>query len=477
MRKVLAQVLVITLLSTFITGIASADLLSPEEQAIYYMYVNDIQVGTIEYASKGLALYDRIIKELYESFEEDVTIEDDIYFIEELVHTQWFSLDSHLAEAIKDAINIQMEAYSISVNGKTICYVKTEKDVNEVLEAVKKPYIDMIIEKENTDIENVGFIENIKSELQLVSYTQIVDKEQAAEIIAFGTDSIEEYEVKQGDNLWDIAKANDISLDDIKTANPDVEGETIHPGQILTITAIRSFVNIQTKEREKITRSIPYDTETKEDSSMYKGETKVIQEGEEGEKSVELLIYRINGEVIESEEVNDTIIKEPINKIVAKGTKNRQARNSSRSTTTRPSDLSPISKNGVEMTPWFGDAERKFARGSTAKVTHVDTGLTFYVKRRGGTNHADSEPLTKQDTQTIKKIYGGSFSWNREAIIVESGGKKMVASMNGMPHGGSSISGNGFNGHFCIHFYKSKGHSSGRVDSQHQAMVRKAAGQ
>ncbi|MBQ9625209.1 MAG: peptidoglycan-binding protein [Clostridia bacterium] len=115
-------------------------------------------------------------------------------------------------------------------------------------------------------------------------------------------------------------------------------------------------------------------------------------------------------------------------------------------------------------------------RGDNFTIMDVDTGKRFNVKRRGGSNHIDWEPLTSKDTATVKSIYGGSWSWNRRAVVVIYGGKAYAASINGMPHGGESIgSSNGFNGHACCHFYKSRTHGSGRVDSAHQAMVAKAA--
>jgi len=46
--------------------------------------------------------------------------------------------------------------------------------------------------------------------------------------------------------------------------------------------------------------------------------------------------------------------------------------------------------------------------------------------------------------------------------------------MNGMPHGTATISNNGFDGHFCIHFYKSKTHGTGLVDDEHQNCVEQA---
>ena len=53
----------------------------------------------------------------------------------------------------------------------------------------------------------------------------------------------------------------------------------------------------------------------------------------------------------------------------------------------------------------------------------------------------------------MKTIYQGKWSWQRKAIIVElEDGRRLAASMHGMPHGAGAIRGNNFNGHFCVHF-------------------------
>ena len=111
-----------------------------------------------------------------------------------------------------------------------------------------------------------------------------------------------------------------------------------------------------------------------------------------------------------------------------------------------------------------------------ANIIDVKTGLSFQVQRRGGHNHADAEPLTREDTATMKRIYGGTWSWERRAVVVVAGGRRMAASINGMPHGGEAIADNGFPGHFCVHFLGSRTHGSNSVDAAHQNMVRAAVG-
>lgn len=134
----------------------------------------------------------------------------------------------------------------------------------------------------------------------------------------------------------------------------------------------------------------------------------------------------------------------------------------------------PGSRVGV-LIPW-DKAKVIFSIGDIATITDVDTGLSFQVQRRGGSNHADCQPLTAKDTKIMLENYGGQWSWARRAIVVTVDGHHMAASMNGMPHGAGAIQNNNFNGHFCIHFLNSKTHESNKICPIHQAMVRKAAG-
>ncbi len=119
--------------------------------------------------------------------------------------------------------------------------------------------------------------------------------------------------------------------------------------------------------------------------------------------------------------------------------------------------------------------DQMWPRGTTARVYDVDSGLSFVAWRLYGSEHADVEPLTKQDTYVLKQIYGGHWSWTRHAVVVELGGRYIAGSMNGMPHGHQAIYNNDFPGQFCIHFLGSRLHKNRRVDAEHQAMVLKAA--
>jgi len=123
----------------------------------------------------------------------------------------------------------------------------------------------------------------------------------------------------------------------------------------------------------------------------------------------------------------------------------------------------------------WSEVNKSFPVKSKARVSDLETGLSFMVQRRAGTYHADVQPLTEQDTAIMKNIFKDKWTWKRRAIIVQTGNTKIAASMNGMPHGQGALR-NNFPGHFCIHFYNSLTHGNRSRDAAHHIMIAKAGG-
>ena len=119
---------------------------------------------------------------------------------------------------------------------------------------------------------------------------------------------------------------------------------------------------------------------------------------------------------------------------------------------------------------WFADhVTNVIPKGAKFTIKDVRTGKTFTAVRWSGVNHLDAEPATADDTAIFKSIYG-TWSWSRRPILILYKGNVYAASMNGMPHGTTTID-NDFDGHFCIHFKNSKTHETNVVDSDHQKAV------
>lgn len=158
---------------------------------------------------------------------------------------------------------------------------------------------------------------------------------------------------------------------------------------------------------------------------------------------------------------------------------------------------SVVDYNKVGALDWFKKVQYVFDRGDVAEVMDVETGKTFYLKRTFGTNHADVEPLTREDTNIIKGIWGG-WTWTRRAVVVKVNGYILAGSLSAMPHAGrdskpavqyvsgrsggygygknlDAVKDNGVNGVMDLHFKNSRNHNTNKVKKAHQDMVNKAA--
>ncbi|ADU51016.1 hypothetical protein Tmar_0902 [Thermaerobacter marianensis DSM 12885] len=128
-----------------------------------------------------------------------------------------------------------------------------------------------------------------------------------------------------------------------------------------------------------------------------------------------------------------------------------------------------------EPLPW-PEVDRLWPWDAVAVLRDLETGRTLRAVRYGGYQHADAEPLTREDTAVLRSLYGGAWSWRRRAVVLEVAGRRVAASINGMPHGNGIVAENDFDGHFCVHTLEATTHVRDRSDPGHQLMVLKSSG-
>ncbi len=314
-----------------------------DQPVLYAMYVNDEQVGVVRFAARGLSIYDRVEKKLKEQNENDVVIDSKVYFREVRIGTNRITDDKALAQAIEEAIDVKVNAYAINIDGKKTCYVASSEEAQKVVEDIKKPYKEAIEEKENSQLEEISLKQDVNFEKELVSQSKVISSEEAIELILHGSEGIKEYEVKEGDTLWSIANANNVQVEELVSANPDIDDELIRPGDIIKISQQQKLVTVVTKEKIKYSEEVPFETEVREDNTLEKGKTKVIQQGEKGEKEIVALVTKEDGKEVKREIIEEKVIKEPVKHIEAKGAKvvTRTSRASSR----RSSSNTPVPAN------------------------------------------------------------------------------------------------------------------------------------
>jgi len=128
----------------------------------------------------------------------------------------------------------------------------------------------------------------------------------------------------------------------------------------------------------------------------------------------------------------------------------------------------------VERLHW-SEARNVLTRGQAFTVVDVRTGITWQMASFSHGNHADVEPVTADDTAAMRQAFGGRWDWTPRPIHIHVNGRILAASINGMPHAGSTNHNNNMNGHVCIHFYGSRTHNGSRGhERDHQNAVNEA---
>ena len=148
---------------------------------------------------------------------------------------------------------------------------------------------------------------------------------------------------------------------------------------------------------------------------------------------------------------------------------------SSKSSTSSNSKKSSGSwKSKVVKMNWFKGGSNVLKKGNYGTIYDIDTGISLRIKRMGGHYHADVEPATAADTAKLKRVAGGDFSWDSEAVILKAGGKYVACAINTEPHGDQTIYNNNYDGQFCLHMSGSKTHASSKENSHHQSAIDRA---
>ena len=112
-------------------------------------------------------------------------------------------------------------------------------------------------------------------------------------------------------------------------------------------------------------------------------------------------------------------------------------------------------KSKVKLLHWFDDIKPTIKTGQYVLCVDPSTGLSWTLRLYSLGRHADSEPLTQKDTDTMYKVFGNQNTWNQKAVYVRlPNGTWTIGSTHNMPHLYGSIKDNGFDGHLCLHFLR-----------------------
>lgn len=237
-------------------------------------------------------------------------------------------------------------ATAIFADGKKKLVVADREIADELLSRLKEQYSDGAT-------ESLSFAEDIEIKEVCASIGEILTLDDALAAIKKGAEQKRSYKIKEGDTLWDIAKTAGLDIKKLCALNPGLSPERLQIGQVIFISSYSPLINVVATKRLSVREEIPFSIEEKEDGSLFKGQSKVLQKGKPGEKAITYVVtYRNNLEESRSVE-HEEIIRTPVPQIVAKGARQLLAsRSGSLGRLMRPVAgpvTSPFGKRGSEF--------------------------------------------------------------------------------------------------------------------------------
>ncbi len=219
---------------------------------------------------------------------------------------------------VNPARRIGVSGFSILADGRAVGFAATQTEADKILDALKKAYT-------VPGATESWFVETVvvkPDRLDIVKFDGERTVEDAVHQIAKGTTETQQHVIQQGENLWLIAQKYKISVDTLIAANPEINPEKVKIDQKISLVVPRPLISVACKEVKEYNELIPFEVAYEESGSIYKGESTVKRAGVQGERFVKAEIVRINGKEIERKILDEKVSKNPIGKIVVKGTKN-----------------------------------------------------------------------------------------------------------------------------------------------------------
>lgn len=284
----------------------------------YAVYYGDTKVGIVREKEEAIKVLDDIKKNLSDTYDIDVVLDNELTFKDTHVKDKFLTSPGEIKHNIRSKLSFLVNGYALVVDGKEIGYSKSKEELEKLLEKLKEPYLN---NNENSKLIDVSFAEDVKIENKEVPLNKIDDTEKLLENIKAGGEEVKTHIVEVGETLWTIAKMYDVTVDELIEANSDKDPEKLQIGDEIKLTVPKSLITVITVEEVEYTASTKYEVKVEYDKNMYKTQSKVKVEGQEGETKYLSRVTKHNGTVVKEDILKEEVIKEPVDELLVKGTK------------------------------------------------------------------------------------------------------------------------------------------------------------
>lgn len=221
--------------------------------------------------------------------------------------------NQELVKVLDEKINFVTSGVLVKIDGRPQLRFKNRDTAEKFFNQLKDKY------RTGYDCK-ISFAEKVEIVDQEVNINKLDSIESALQLAEKGKSKARIHIVQKNDTLWDLALANNTTVEQLEKLNPGIT-ENLQIGQKIKVSGSAPLLTVIANYKITEEKTIPFKTEYRNDSSLPMGTMKTVQQGQEGLKKVTYRILAKNGKVTEKTVINEEIVREPEPRIIKKGTK------------------------------------------------------------------------------------------------------------------------------------------------------------
>lgn len=274
------------------------------------------EIGSVD----GFEEYSVMLTELLAA--EEAATELELDFAQDIMAEQQFAWNPEPnPDEVKDTLAREVSytavGWAIEANGQPLVYLNSAETAQSVIDRVKDS---VVTERPNRHILTVEIIDEISISSHSVLPEQVVEADEAYELMLRGHERVETYTVSRGDSLWSISRSLDVAQEQLEDANPGLDSSALQPGQELNLVRIEPQVSIRVVEEVSLFESIPYSTQYRSTGSLWYYQSRTAQQGKPGQRERVYEVEYIDGEETARKEIESRVVADPQPRIIQRGT-------------------------------------------------------------------------------------------------------------------------------------------------------------
>lgn len=315
LRQILAGFMIIVILGVGYAGYA----INETNTRAFDVYLGTEKIGTTRNDEDVATIVEYLKADLSNTYKAEIVLDKNIRFEPTHVKESEILSNTEFNDIIKSEVSFLVLAHSLVIDGEVLGAVKTLYDAEMILETIKEPYI--TDDNENTNIKEVSFLEDVQIVDKEISYNELTKPETLIEMIQDGGEEKRIHIIEVGENFWTIAEIYGLNPYDVEAANLDKDQFKLQPGEEINLVMSKPLITVTTVEEVEYIENINFEVIVETNDSMFTNEKKIKVEGERGQTKIIANEIKHNGIVVDKEVLNEELIKESINQVVIKGTK------------------------------------------------------------------------------------------------------------------------------------------------------------